>query len=145
MLAARPGLLLAAGVASALALATAGCGGSGGSVGGDLLAVQRDGNVPDAKLRIVVEDPGLVQCNGSAGLRMPDKLLLDARELQRELADPAKANLDLPAGPQSVLRYDVRTEDGRVRFADDSRGPAVLDKTAYFTRQVAQQVCKLPR
>jgi hypothetical protein len=140
MIAVRPGLLVA--VVAASVVAVAGCGGSGG---GDLLAVDRAGDVPGAKLRIVVEDPGLVHCNGSAGKRMPDQLLLDARQLQRDLVDPAKADLDLPAGPQSVLNYDVHTSDGQVRFADDSRGPAVLDRAAYFTRQVAQQVCKLPR
>jgi hypothetical protein len=140
MIAARPGLLVA--VVAASAIAAAGCGGSGG---GDLLAVDRGGDVPGADLRIVVEDPGLVHCNGSTGKRMPDQLLLDAREIQRDLVEPAKADLDLPAGPQSVLNYDVHTADGQVRFADDSRGPAVLDRAAYFTRQVAQQVCKLPR
>jgi hypothetical protein len=140
MRAARLGTLVIAGAVAAVV--AVGCGGSGG---GDLIAVDRAGNVPGAKLRIVVEDPGLVRCNGGAGRRMPDQLLLDARQLQRDLVDPAKADLDLPAGPQSVLNYDVHTSDGDVRFADDSRGPAVLDRAAYFTRQVAQQVCRLPR
>jgi hypothetical protein len=142
MLAARPRSLVAVVAACGVLVAVSACGGSGG---GDLLAVDRGGNVPGAKLRIVVEDPGLVHCNGSAGKRMPDQLLLDARELQRDLVEPAKADLDLPGGPQSVLHYDVHTSDGDVRFADDSRGPAVLDRAAYFTRQVAQQVCRLPR
>jgi hypothetical protein len=140
MRAARLGMIVAVG-----AVAVVGLAGCGGSSGGDLIAVDRAGNVPGAKLRIVVEDPGLVHCNGSAGQRMPDQLLLDARELQRDLVEPAKADLDLPGGPQSVMSYDVHTVDGDVRFADDSRGPAVLDRAAYFTRQVAQQVCKLPR
>jgi hypothetical protein len=140
MRAARLGMIVAVG-----AVAVVGLAGCGGSSGGDLIAVDRAGNVPGAKLRIVVEDPGLVHCNGSAGQRMPDQLLLDARELQRDLVGPAKADLDLPGGPQSVMSYDVHTVDGDVRFADDSRGPAVLDRAAYFTRQVAQQVCKLPR
>jgi hypothetical protein len=140
MRAARLGMIVAVGVA-----AVGGLTGCGGSSGGDLIAVDRAGSVPGATLRIVVEDPGLVHCNGSAGKRMPDQLLLDARELQRDLVEPAKADLDLPGGPQSVMNYDVHTVDGDVRFADDSRGPAVLDRAAYFTRQVAQQVCKLPR
>jgi hypothetical protein len=143
MLAPRPRSLVRAAAVVALTGALAGCG--AGSGGGDLLAVDRAGDVPDARLRIVVEDPGLVHCNGSAGKRMPDQLLLDARELQRDLIEPAKAGLDLPAAPQSVLQYDIVTADGRVRFADNSRGPAVLDRAAYFTRQVSQQVCGLPR
>ena len=45
-----------------------------------------------------------------------------------------------------MLQYVVRTPDGTVRFADDSRGqPEVTRKLAYFTRQAAQEVCGLAR
>lgn len=122
--------------------ALAGCGGSPG----DLLSVDRAGSIPGAHLRLVVTDGGTATCDGGADREMPDPLLLDARELQRELQDPARANLRLPPGPTSILRYDVRTTDGRVRFADDSpHRPAVLNRLALFVRQVAQQVCRRPR
>lgn len=141
MVAARPGSLAATVAVLVLAGALAGC----GSSGGDLLAVDRAGDVPGAKLGIVVEDQGLVHCNGGDGQRLPDALLLDAREIQRDLVEPAKADVRLPARPRSVMRYDIHTVDGNVHFADNSIGPAVFDQAAYFTREVAQQVCKLPR
>jgi hypothetical protein len=127
--------------AVALAAAAAGCGGDGG----DLFAVDRAGDVPGAQLRLIVKDVGTVSCNGAQARRMPEGLLLDARELQRDLVAPAKRRLSLQGGANSVLRYDVRTSDGQVRFADDSPGPRVLDRLAYFVRRTAKDVCDLPR
>jgi hypothetical protein len=124
------------------AAVVAGCGGESG----DLFAVERSGDVPGAKLRLIVNDGGDLTCNDAKPKAMPDKLLLDARAIATDLEDPAQHSLDLKEGPQSVLQYVVHTPDGTVRFADDS--PGQLDVTrqlAYFTRQAAQQVCGLPR
>jgi hypothetical protein len=127
-----------------LAAAAAGCGGSTG----DLFAVERSGDVPAAKLRLVVSDDGELTCNDAKPKEMPDKLLLQARAIATDLQDPAQHSLNLPPGPQSVLQYVVRTPDGTVRFADDSPGQPddqVTQRLAYFTRQAAMQVCGLPR
>jgi hypothetical protein len=125
-------------VLAAIALLAAGCGGRSA----DLFGVDREGSIPDARLRIVVNDGGTVSCDSGADRRLPDDLLVAAREIQRDLAQPATQGLRLAPGAQSVLRYDVTTPDGRVRFADDSHGsPPVLDRLAYFVRQVAQKVC----
>jgi hypothetical protein len=122
--------------------AAAGCGGGAG----DLFAVERTGDVPGAKLRLIVNDGGELTCNDAKPKAMPDKLLLDARAIATDLEDPAQHSLDLKAGPQSVLQYVVHTPDGTVRFADDSPGqPDVTQQLAYFTRQAAQQVCGLSR
>jgi hypothetical protein len=52
----------------------------------------------------------------------------------------------LAPGPRSILTYSVRTADGSVRFSDTSRGQApVFYRTALFVRDVARQVCGLPR
>lgn len=123
-------------------LAAAGCGGTAG----DLLAVDRTGEVPGAKLRMVIGDGGLVRCNEGEEHRMPDDLLLDAREVERELEGPAEEQLTLRPGPGSILRYDVETPTGRVRFADDSRGKVDgMDELAFLVRRVAQDVCGLER
>ncbi len=129
-------------LAAGLAGAAAGCGGESA----DLFAVDRAGEVPGARLRMVVNDGGTVRCNDAKAVRMPDELLLDARAIQRDLEEPAVEGLRLTPGPQSVLRYDVHTPDGQVRFADDSRGrPPVLDRLAYFVRRAAKEVCGLAR
>lgn len=122
--------------------ALAGC----GTEPPDLFAVDRSGSIPGAKLRLEVNDGGTVRCNGGSSKQMPSKLLLDARELQRQLDEPRIAGLNLPPGPRSILRYDVHTEDSRVRFSDDSRNrPKTLDELAFFVRQTAQQACGLTR
>lgn len=127
-----------------LALATAALAGCGGE-SADLFAVDRAGDVPGADLRVVVNDAGPVRCNGEEH-RLPEDLLLDAREIARDLAEPAEEALRLEPEPQSVMRYEVHTPEGRIAFADNSAGrPPVLDQLAFLVRRIAQEVCGLER
>ena len=98
MPAAAPRLLVAVLTAGALA----GCGGESA----DLFAVDRSGDVPGAQLRLVVNDGGTVRCDDDDERRLPDPLLLDAREIARDLVEPTEATLRLEPRPQSVLRYE---------------------------------------
>jgi hypothetical protein len=71
---------------------------------------------------------------------------LTARELARDLRKPAARAVSLAPGPGSILRYRLRTEDGTVSFSDTSRRqPSVFFRAAAFVREVAQDVCGLPR
>jgi hypothetical protein len=110
----------------------------------DLFVLERSGSVPGARLELRVRDDGQVACTGGARRRLPDQLLLDAREIARELN--ALAPRALAPGARSVLAYRLRLEKGMVRFSDSSRGQ---DKAMFavqdFTRQVARRVCGLPR
>jgi hypothetical protein len=126
-----------------------GCGGPSG----DLFVVERTGSVPGARLTLIVDDGGFVRCNGGERREISSDQLIDARETARALdgepdepPGPARRNLTLAPGPGSILRYDVRTEGGDVAFADTSTGqPPVLFKLAQLTRELAKQVCGLPR
>lgn len=123
-------------------LALSGC----GSSAGDLLAVKRSGTVPGAELTVVIDDGGLVQCNDLAQIRLPEELLLDAREIERDLEGPAEEELSLEPGPGSIMRYEVETPTGVVRFADTSaHRVAGMDELAFLIRRVAQDVCELER
>ena len=125
-----------------LAAAAAGC----GTPSADLFAVQRAGSVPGAKLDMVVSDGGTVRCNGRPAVDITDDELLDARELQRDLKDAAERHLEFASRPGSVMRYEVRTPDGSVRFADNSPGArGTLAKLVLFVRTVAKQRCRLAR
>lgn len=134
-----------------LAAATilAGCG--GGIAAPDLFIVQRAGSGPGARLTVLVNEEGGVQCytqptHRGPTLKLSDPLLVQARAIQEELKEPAEAHLSLPARPGSVLSYYLRDENGNVRFADDSTGqPKVFRNLALFVLQVAQQVCHLPQ
>lgn len=130
-----------AGVALALVAAVAGCGNRHAP---DLFVLARSGSVPGARLELRVRDDGRVACNGGGMRRLPDRSLLDAREIARELNGVAPRTLR--AGAHSILTYRLRLERGTVRFSDSSPGQ---DKAMFavqdFTRRVAREVCGLPR
>ena len=130
----RPTLALAA-------LLVAGC----GTASPDLFEVRRSGEDRAANLTMVVNDGGRVTCNGRERELDADRLLR-ARELERELAEPAELGLELPPGPGANLSYRVRMEAGTVAFSDTSRGnPAAFNRLAAFTKDVAERVCGIVR
>lgn len=136
------------GVLALLALALAGCGGRAA----DLIAVQRTGSIPGAKLRLVVSDDGRVRCNGGPDEQITSDQLIEARAIVRELVGeddeegPAVRGVRLPPGRAAILRYDVTVQDGRVVFSDTSRGqPPVFFRVARLVRGIARGPCDLPR
>jgi len=134
----------AAGAAVALlvAVALAGC----GSEARDLFLVTRSGDVPGAPLSLRITDDGRASCNHKPLVEITSDELIAARDVERNLEDPSKAQLRLAPGPQAVLSYRVRTEEGGVAWSDDSaRQPAVLFKLAKLTRDVAKGPCHLAR
>ncbi len=134
-------LLLLAALAAAPALA-----GCGGTRAPDLFYLTRTGSVPGANLRLQVIDDGLVRCNGGSRRRMPDKLLLQARQIQRELEQAALDDRRLPPGRRSILHYRLRMESGTVTFSDSSPGQTrEMFLAQQLSREIAQRVCGLPR
>jgi hypothetical protein len=130
-------------VAAALVAATlvAGC----GTASPDLFEVRRSGEDRNANLTMVVNDGGHVTCNGREHPLDADRLLR-ARELSRELAEPAELGIELPPGPRANLSYRVRMEAGTVAFSDTSRGnPPAFNRLAAFTKDVAERVCGIVR
>lgn len=122
-------------------LALGGC----GTAGSDLMVVQRSGSIDGADLRLRVIDDGQVECNGTLH-DLASEQLIDAREITRELGDPARRGLSLPPGPTTILRFRIRTEDGVVAFSDTSpRQPAVFYRAAQLVRTIAKRSCGLPR
>jgi hypothetical protein len=128
---------------SAAACSLAGC----GDTSADLFAVTRSpvagGGAPPSTptLMIVARDDGTVTCDGRRRA-LPGALLLDARQLQRDLASAATQGVALAPGPRPVYSYSVRTPSGTVRFADDSPSqPNAFQRLAYFMLQVEQRVC----
>ena len=119
----------------------AGC----GTASPDLFEVKRSGEDRAANLTMVVNDGGEVTCNGREHPLDADRLLR-ARELSRELADPAELGIELPPGPRTNLSYRVRMEAGSVAFSDTSRGnPPEFQRLAAFTKDVAERVCGIVR
>lgn len=132
--------------ATALALLAAMALAACGSEAHDLFLVTRSGDVPGAALTMRITDDGRVSCNHRPLVEISSSQLIAARDVERNLEDPSKAQLRLAPGPQPVLSYRVRTEEGGVAWSDDSaRQPAVLFKLAKLTRDVAKGPCRLAR
>jgi hypothetical protein len=116
-----------------------------GTASPDLFEVRRTGEDPNANLTMVVNDGGGVTCNGEEHALDADRLL-QARELARDLTEPAELGIELPPGPNAVLTYRVRLEAGTVSFSDTSRGnPRAFLRLAGFTNDVAERVCGIVR
>jgi hypothetical protein len=138
------------GAAIALVAAAATMAGCGGVLSPDLFIVYRTGGAPGAKLTMLVNEEGVVQCNPDpthpVAHHLSDPQVIEARTIQEDLQTPASRHQSLPPTPGSVLAYYVRDQDGSVRFADNSPGqPAVMHKLALFVLSVAQGVCGLPQ
>ena len=125
----------------AVAVAAAGC----GTPSADLFVVERSGSLPAAKLKLVVGDGGEVSCDGT-DRPITSAQLLRAREIARTIEPLLERRVDLPPGPQSLLRFRVVGEQGAVRFSDSSRRlPTVFAQVLQFTRDVSMQSCGNPR
>ena len=119
----------------------AGC----GTAAGDLMVVERSGDIRFADLSMRVIDDGQVECNGERHDLSSD-LLIEAREVVRELAEPAAAGVSLPPGDPTILRFRIRTAEGVVGFSDTSPDqPDVFYRAALLVRNIAQDACGLRR
>jgi hypothetical protein len=130
-----------------LGLVATACGGEAG----DVLLIQRSGDIPGARLSLRITEDGRVGCDRGALRQLSSAQTIKARDLHRRFAGderpgPATRHLRLPSGPGAVLRYRVAMKEGDVAFSDTSPGqtPAFFE-VAKLTRDVARGVCGRPR
>jgi hypothetical protein len=106
----------------------------------------RTGDVPGARLSLLVNDSGTVRCNGAKARPLPDPLLLEARDLQEQITEDARAHKVFPHGRGGIFAYRVRSADGTVTWADTSRPlPERYLRLGFLARQIAQGPCGLTR
>ena len=107
---------------------------------GDLFLLTRTGAGP--RLMLLVNDGGTVRCNGGAAKPLPDKLLLQARDLSSTLDNDAKRSLNLPRTANTVAMYTVKLKDGTISFPDTAaRSHSELAQLELLTVQIAQGPC----
>jgi hypothetical protein len=123
-----------------LILALTGCGLDIQSA--DLFVLTRTGQ--GHKLTLLVSDGGTITCNGGKQRTLPDRLLLQARDLVNSLSSDARAHLNIPPRPGSVFHYTIRLQAGTVSFPDTAaeRHPT-LAQAELFALQSAHQACGL--
>jgi hypothetical protein len=83
---------------------------------------------------------------GSCDRRRPEPIssqaLLDARELQRELAPLARRAASFPETGADMRRYVVRMREGSVSWSEDVSGlPAPLGRAMTLERDLEAQLC----
>lgn len=107
----------------------------------DLFLLTRTGN--GQTLTLLVNTGGTVRCNGRRTKPVPDKLLLQARDLSGRLNRDARHHLRIPPGPNSVYHYRVRVKDGMLVFPDTaaSRHPE-LAQLELIAVKIAQGPCR---
>jgi hypothetical protein len=126
------------GVGLALAVALSACGLNVQSP--DLFVLTRTGQ--GKALTLLVNDGGTIRCNGGSARRLPDQLLLQARDLANSLDADAKARLRIPPGTDSVADYTVKLQDGTIAFPDTAASRrSELARAELFTLQAAQGPC----
>lgn len=122
-------------------MAAAGC----GTPAPDLFVVTRTGIAPGANLTLLVSDV-TARCNDGPVVPLDSERILRARGIAEDLAPFAARRITLPTVGTANLRYAVRAEQGVVRFSDTSPGrPQVMLEIAAFTRDIAQNLCRLER
>jgi hypothetical protein len=107
----------------------------------DLFQVTRTGQ--GQKLTLLVNDAGTIACNGGKPKSLPDKLLLQARDLSTNLNSDAKAKLALHQHPEgSVFSYTVKVQNGTFTFPDTAaRARKELAQLELFVVQAAADPC----
>jgi hypothetical protein len=124
-------------------LALAGCGGTAG----DLIALRMsggaNGGVAGANgVRIVITNDGRARCNSGDLRQITSDDLLDAREVERDIYDLARRGRSYPPTRRGERRFEARTDDGSVRWAEASAGlPPVLSRVELLTLRLSRRLC----
>lgn len=122
-------------------LLAAGCGGEAG----DLMAIEvSPGATQTRPLEIVVASDGRATCNDGPSETIPSDLLIDARELERELGNLAEEGATFfPPTGAGRREYVVRIKAGTVRWGEGDRGlPQVLPQTQLLALRLDRLLCR---
>ena len=82
----------------------------------DLFLLTRTGG--GSKETLLVNSGGTVRCNGARTKQVPDKLLLQARNLTGRLDRDARHHLRIAPGHNSFYLYRVKLQGGTIVFPD---------------------------
>ncbi len=121
-------------------LAVAGCGGGAG----DLMAIEiAKGPARGRAIDIVIKDNGQATCNDGPEETIPSDLLIDARELERDLGDLAEEGAFFEPTGAGRREYVVRIKDGTVRWSEGKRGlPRELPRTQLLAVRLDRLLCR---
>jgi hypothetical protein len=118
----------------------AGCGGEAG----DLMAIEVSGGVAGPRpLDIVLASDGRGTCNDRPSESIPSDVVIEARELERDLSDLAEDGATYDATGNDQREYVVRIKAGTVRWAEGERNlPEVLPRTQLLALKLDRLLCR---
>lgn len=123
--------------ATAAAVVLAGC----GSGTADLLAVHVTGGFAGEDYEIRVTDDGRASCGGS--LRpLPSQIVLDAREVKRDIRPFARRGANLPAAGGDLHHFEFRSFDGVVRWDEGRPLPPAIGRATALTLRLKRELCR---
>ena len=124
-------------------LAAAVAGGCGGEAG-DLMAIEITGGpARERPLDIVVASDGRGSCNEGNSEMLPSDLLIEARELERELGDLAEEGANYSSPTERRRAYVVRIKAGTVRWTEGEPGlPEELPRTQLLALRLDRLLCR---
>jgi hypothetical protein len=128
------------GAAAVAGLLAAGCGGEAG----DLMAIEvAKGPARGRALDIVIASDGRASCNERPEETIPSELLIDARELERDLGDLAEQGAFFEPTGAGRREYVVRIKAGTVRWSEGNRGlPSELPRTQLLALRLDRVLCR---
>jgi hypothetical protein len=133
--------LRAAAATAAATFALAAC----GTPSPDLFIAERDGNVPGAKLHLLISDTS-VRCNHREPVPLTSEQTIEARDITDDLLLVQSGAVAYPKPPPAqIFHFKITDEEGALRFPDTAQRPPILPRTARFVRRVAIDTCKLAR
>ena len=110
----------------------------------DLFVLHRTGQ--GQTLTLLVNDSGTIRCNGGKARPISDPLLLEARDLAKDLDQDVQDNRRFPQ-PAKVFSYRVTLQDGTLSFSDAAAAGnpkyPELARAELFAAQAAQGPCGL--
>ncbi len=119
----------------------AGCGGEAG----DLMAIDvAKGPARGRALNIVIASDGRASCNDRPQETIPSELLIDARELERDLGDLAEEGATFfPPTGAGRREYVVRIKAGTIRWSEGDRGlPRELPRAQLLALRLDRLLCR---
>lgn len=121
---------------AAVAALAVGCGGESG----DVLALEVSGGPGGEERRLVITEDGRGRCNGSDLRPLANERLIEARELERELADlPEEERRFADGGGRS---YVARLRDGAVHWSERTPAkPELLARLELLALQAGRELC----
>jgi hypothetical protein len=121
-------------------LVASGC----GSEPGDLMAIEvAKGPARGRALDIVIKSDGRASCNDRPEETIPSNLLIDARELERNLGDLAEESAFFEPTGAGRREYVVRIKAGTVRWSEGNRGlPRELPRAQLLTVRLDRLLCR---